>query len=233
MPRRRASRSNTSMKVLPMARRFFSGSTSAGERREEVLGGVDEVRGARRVRATRAPRPRRGSRPCASGRCRCAAGGPARGRGRGARSFARDRRVDAARGEQEDRPVADLRAEPLDLLLDEALHRPGRAAAADAEDEVGEHLLAVQRVVDLGVELEAVAAQARPSRSRRSGAAARRARARCGRAPRSRGRRRPPSRSGSSRPARPGRARRRAGARGRSRRSAGPHSRPPCSTSPP
>ena len=43
-----------------------------------------------------------------------------------------DRGVDAA-GEAADRPavVADLLADPLDLLLDDVDHRPGRAAAGD------------------------------------------------------------------------------------------------------
>ena len=54
-----------------------------------------------------------------------------------------DRGVDPA-GEPADRPaVADLLADPRDLLLDDVDHRPGRPAAGDVEQEVLEHLLAV------------------------------------------------------------------------------------------
>src|SRR5581483_6330338 len=67
-----------------------------------------------------------------------------------------DGRVDAA-GERTDDA---LRANPLPdarhPLVDEALHRPVRRGAADAEDEIPEDLLAVDAVRDLGVELEAV-----------------------------------------------------------------------------
>src|SRR5690606_38554834 len=51
--------------------------------------------------------------------------------------------------------VADLCADPLDRLLDERAGRPRRLAAADAECEVREDLVAARRVRDLGVELHA------------------------------------------------------------------------------
>ena len=53
------------------------------------------------------------------------------------------------------RPVADLGADLLDLLLDDVDHRPGRPAAGDVEQEVLEHLLAVLGVQHLGVPLHA------------------------------------------------------------------------------
>ena len=63
--------------------------------------------------------------------------------------------VDAA-GQRAERPaVADLRADPLDLLLDDVGHRPGRLEAGDVEQEVLEHRLAVRGVPHLGVELHA------------------------------------------------------------------------------
>ncbi len=52
----------------------------------------------------------------------------------------------------------DGRADRLGLLFQVPRHRPVAAAAADVEDEVPEHRLAVLGVVDLGVILEAVAA---------------------------------------------------------------------------
>ena len=73
--------------------------------------------------------------------------------------FRGDRRIDAAGREQEDRLVSDLPPHAFHLLLEVPLHRPRRAAAADAEDEVADHLVAVNGVVHLGVVLEAVAAE--------------------------------------------------------------------------
>ncbi len=67
--------------------------------------------------------------------------------------------VDAAGGEQEDAPVTRGLPDALELFGEVAVHGPRRRAAADAEDEVVEHRLAVLGVVDLGVELEPVAAQ--------------------------------------------------------------------------
>ena len=68
----------------------------------------------------------------------------------------RDRGVDAA-GQRADRAavLADLRADALDLLLDDVDHRPGLAAAGDLVQEVLEHLLAVLGVQHLGVPLHA------------------------------------------------------------------------------
>ena len=71
----------------------------------------------------------------------------------------RDGRVDTTRGQQEHRAVADLHPDPFHLVAYERLHGPGGLAATDLEHEVREHLVAVDRVVDLGMELESVAAQ--------------------------------------------------------------------------
>ena len=80
----------------------------------------------------------------------------------------RDRRVDAAGERAEDALAADLRADPLDLLLDHGRGRPGRPRAGDAVEEVLQHLLAVRRVHDLRVELDAVELRGPAPRSRRS-----------------------------------------------------------------
>ena len=81
-----------------------------------------------------------------------------------------DRGVDAA-GERRRSPgrVADLLADPLDLLLDDVDHRPGLAAAGDVVQEVLEHLLAVLGVQHLGVPLDAGQAAARRPRRPRPG----------------------------------------------------------------
>jgi hypothetical protein len=68
----------------------------------------------------------------------------------------RDGGVDAARERAEHPAAADLRSDPLDLLLDHGRRRPRRARAGDAVEEVFQHFLAVRRVHDLGVELDAV-----------------------------------------------------------------------------
>ena len=61
--------------------------------------------------------------------------------------------VDAAGQRAQRAAVADLRADPLDLLLDDVGHRPGRLEPGDVEQEVLEHRLAVRGVPHLGVEL--------------------------------------------------------------------------------
>ena len=65
------------------------------------------------------------------------------------------------------RPRADLGPHGLDLLLDDRRHRPRRPAPAGVVEEALEQLLAVRRVDDLGVELHAVEARARATRTRR------------------------------------------------------------------
>ena len=70
----------------------------------------------------------------------------------------RDRRVDPAGEPADDAAVADLGADLLDLLLDDRGRAPGARAAADLLEERRQHVLAVGRVDDLGVELDAVEA---------------------------------------------------------------------------
>ena len=53
------------------------------------------------------------------------------------------------------RPVADLLADRVDLLLDDVDHRPGLPAARDVVQEVLEDVLAVLGVHHLGVPLDA------------------------------------------------------------------------------
>ena len=75
--------------------------------------------------------------------------------------------------------AADLRADPLDLLLDHGRGRPRRRRVGDVVEEVLQQLHAVRRVHDLGMELDAVQARARAPRTRRSAStASRRRRAR-------------------------------------------------------
>ena len=69
-----------------------------------------------------------------------------------------DARVDAAGEAADDAPVADLRADARDLLLDDRRRRPGQVAAADVAEERLEDVLPEGRVDDLGVELDAVEA---------------------------------------------------------------------------
>ena len=64
---------------------------------------------------------------------------------------------------QSTRSRADLRADALDLLLDHRGGRPDRRDAGDLVEEVLQHLLAVRRVHDLGVELHAVELRASSS----------------------------------------------------------------------
>ena len=72
-----------------------------------------------------------------------------------------DGRVDAAGERAEDTLAPDLGANPLDLLLDHRGRRPGRRRLRDPVEEVLEHVRAVRRVHDLGVELDAVERAAR------------------------------------------------------------------------
>ena len=67
-----------------------------------------------------------------------------------------DRRVDAAGEAADDAVATDLRTDPLHLLLDHGGRRPGRGRAGDVVEEVLQQVLAVRRVHDLGVELDAV-----------------------------------------------------------------------------
>ena len=69
-----------------------------------------------------------------------------------------DRRVDAARQPAEHALRADLRADPLHLLVDDRGRVPRGVGPGHAEEEVLEHRLTVRRVDDLGVELHAVQA---------------------------------------------------------------------------
>ena len=73
----------------------------------------------------------------------------------------RGRRVDPARQPADHAGVADLRPDPLDLLVDHRGRRPGLDAAGDLAQEAVEDLLAVGRVDDLGMELDPVQAALR------------------------------------------------------------------------
>ena len=67
-----------------------------------------------------------------------------------------DRGVDAAGERAEHALVPDLRADPLDLLLDHRGRRPRRRRVGDRVEEVLQQVVPVRRVHDLGVELDAV-----------------------------------------------------------------------------
>ena len=73
---------------------------------------------------------------------------------------------------QSTRSAPDLRADPLDLLLDHGGRRPRGRRAGDVVEEVLEQVLAVRRVHDLGVELDAVEPALRGPRTRRSASTA-------------------------------------------------------------
>ena len=82
-----------------------------------------------------------------------------------ARELVADRAVDEQRGDArvhaagepaDHAPVADLLADALDLLLDDARGAPRHVGAADVAEEALEDVLPVRRVDDLGVELDAV-----------------------------------------------------------------------------
>jgi hypothetical protein len=68
----------------------------------------------------------------------------------------RDCGVDTARESAQHPRASDLRADPLDLLLDHRGGRPRGRRARDAVEEVLQHLVPVGRVHDLGMELDAV-----------------------------------------------------------------------------
>ena len=67
-----------------------------------------------------------------------------------------DRRVDAAGQAADHVGLPHLRADAADLVLDDRRRRPGLLAAADLGEKAREDLLAVGRVHDLGVKLDAV-----------------------------------------------------------------------------
>ena len=81
-----------------------------------------------------------------------------------------DGRVDAAGQPADDELVADLRADRLDLLVDDVGRRPRRLDAGDVVEEVLEHRLAVLAVQHLGVELHAGEAARRGPRTPATGA---------------------------------------------------------------
>jgi hypothetical protein len=113
-------------------------------------------------------------------------------------------------------------------LLDEGPRGPGRVAPADAEDEVGEDLVAAHRVRDLRMELDAVDG-AVPARIAATGSVLVDASARIPGAARRRGRR-----GNTRRSSRPRRSRRRARRPVHEMRSsARPYSRCPAAPSPP
>ena len=66
------------------------------------------------------------------------------------------RRVDPAGQAADDLGFADLRPDPLDLLVDDRSRRPALLAAGDVAQEALEDLRAVRGVDDLGMELDAV-----------------------------------------------------------------------------
>ena len=68
----------------------------------------------------------------------------------------RDGRVDAAGERAQHALRADRGADARDLLLDHGSGRPGRRRTRDLVEEVLQDLLAVRRVHDLGMELDAV-----------------------------------------------------------------------------
>ena len=78
-----------------------------------------------------------------------------------------DARVHAAGQRADHLAAADLGADRGDLLLDDVRRAPGARAAADVLEERRQHVLAVGRVDDLGVELDAVQAARRRPRPRR------------------------------------------------------------------
>ena len=83
-----------------------------------------------------------------------------------------DGRVDAAREPADHALGADLRADALDLLLDHRGGRPRGRRAREVVEEVLQDLLAVRRVDDLGVELDAVELALVDPRRRRSASTA-------------------------------------------------------------
>ena len=233
MPRRRASLSKTSMKVSPMARRLSSGSIFAleggqeGRRWRRRSGGCLPRPSSSNMRTTPAVSSLR-IRPlstCSS----CSRSGP-RASAKSLAATVESTPPEASRNTEPSPTWARIRSI---CVLDEAVHGPGGPAAADAQHEVGDHPVAVQGVVHLGMELEAVAAQlvaADGGEAVGLGALVQQAVAQLLEV---RARRRSPSRSGSSTPARPGPGPRTAGCSRRMCRSAWPHSCPPLTTVPP
>jgi hypothetical protein len=151
-PASSAAASNTRMNTSPMRRRFSSGSSTPSRRLRNLLPRVhhDEVRAQmpaeRALDALALTLPQHAIVHEDAGQL-VADGAVHEGRG--------DGRIDAARQPADDVTVADLLADALDGVLDERAGCPGRFAAADAEGEVREDLIAARRVRDLGVELHA------------------------------------------------------------------------------
>lgn len=66
------------------------------------------------------------------------------------------RRIDTAANQQQHFVRADFLADVLDAALLPARHRVRRRQSADVDAEVGQHLFAVHREIDLRMELDAV-----------------------------------------------------------------------------
>ena len=188
-----ASSSNTSMKVTPMMRRFFSGSSTPGE----VLRG--SARRRRRARTSSAMRSRKSAIDVArasSGAQQAVvdedAGEPIADRAVDERRD--DRRVDAAARARRRRAASPTRSRMRgDLALDEVLHRPvGLARRRRGARSSRRISLPVDAVRDLGMELHAVERPLAVAEGRDT------ASCRCWRAPRARRRGASCGRRGSS-----------------------------------
>ncbi len=148
-----ASSSNTRMNSAPIRLRFSSGSVTPASRARNRSDGVDRDQRHLEMIAERRDHLRAlvlAHQPVIDEHAREPVAD------RAVHEQCGDARVDAAR-QAADRPsVADLRPDALDLLLDHRARAPRSRAAADVLEEVGQHVLAVRRVHDLGVELDPV-----------------------------------------------------------------------------